>query len=381
MSSDGQDKTEKATDHRMKEVHREGRLSRSQDLTGWVGLGAAAVMLPSVISRGTQAATDQLTDVRDVAAHPDPAVAVTLLGQGLRSVVETLAPLFAVAAIAIIVVSAAQGGVHPKKFKLDFKHLNVFAGIKRMFSGQSWWQGAKTLLKSTVVGVVLYLVVQSLVPVLIGTGRLPLSHLLGVASSGAVNLMRWGVVAGILLAVLDVVVVMRRNRKQTRMSQQEVKEEHKRTEGDPRLKGAIRSKQMAMSRNRMMAAVATADVVLVNPTHVAVALRYEPGRGAPRVVAKGAGSVATRIREEAGKHRVPMVEDVPLARALHAACEVDQEIPEYLFTAVARVLAFVMTLRRRGAALGQHRMPGGSVAPAGVPTTRSAHRQLVKGRS
>jgi flagellar biosynthetic protein FlhB len=107
----------------------------------------------------------------------------------------------------------------------------------------------------------------------------------------------------------------------------------------------------------MMAEVAQADVVLVNPTHVAVALRYDPARGAPRVVAKGAGVVAARIREEAEKNRVPMVEDVPLARALHKACELGQEIPAELYTAVARVLAFVMALKARGSAVGLHRPP------------------------
>ena len=184
-----------------------------------------------------------------------------------------------------------------------------------------------------------------------------LSTLLDEAGGGAMSLLRTAVAAGLLLAAADVVVVIRRNRKKTRMSRQEIKDESKRSDGDPLLKGAIRSKQLAMSRNRMMAAIPTADVVLVNPTHVAVALRYEPGSGAPRVVAKGQGHVATRIRERATEHHVPMVADVPLARALHGACEVGDEIPEYLYTAVARVLAFVMALRRRGAAAGVHRVP------------------------
>ena len=148
------------------------------------------------------------------------------------------------------------------------------------------------------------------------------------------------------------------------MSKKEVLDEHKQSEGDPQLKGAIRSKQIAMSRNRMIAEVGNADVVLVNPTHVAVALRYEPGTGAPRVIAKGQGHVASRIRAVAAEKRVPMVEDVPLARALHAAWALGQEIPGHLYVAVAKVLAFVMALRRRGAAAGTHRAPQGpSVIP------------------
>jgi flagellar biosynthetic protein FlhB len=181
------------------------------------------------------------------------------------------------------------------------------------------------------------------------------------------TLMRDVALAGLVMGLADYAYQRRRVGKQLRMSRHEVKQEHKQSEGDPLLKGAIRSRQMAMSRNRMMSAVADADVVLVNPTHVAVALRYQPDRGAPRVVAKGAGHVATRIREAADRHRVPMVADVPLARALHAACELDQEIPVELFTAVAHVLAFVLSLRAKGASSGTHR----------VPPASSGHRRVA----
>jgi flagellar biosynthetic protein FlhB len=141
------------------------------------------------------------------------------------------------------------------------------------------------------------------------------------------------------------------------MSKHEVKREMKQSEGDPHMKGAIRARARALSRNRMMAAVGEADVLLVNPTHVAVALKYDALSGAPRVVAKGAGVVAARLRQLATEHRVPMVEDVPLARSLHKACEIGQEIPPEMYTAVARVLAFVLSLKSRGSAAGLHRTP------------------------
>lgn len=375
---DSGEKSEKATAQRMKEVHKEGKLSRSQDLTAWIGLAAAAVMLPGTASRASDAAHEQIASVRDAIAAPDAGTVTALLGDGLWSVVGTLGPMFAVVAFVIIAVAAAQGGVHVKKFKPQVKQFNPVSGVKRLFGAQAWWEGAKTLLKTAVVALVLYTAVQALVPQLMGTGRIPLGHMLGIAGSGVKQLIIWGVGAGVLLAVVDVIVVVRRNRKQTMMSRQEIKEEHKRSEGDPHVKGQRRSRQMAMSRNRMMSAIADADVVVVNPTHVAVALRYVPGTGAPRLVAKGAGAVAARIREQATEHRVPMVEDIPLARALHAACAIDQEIPAYLFTAVASVLAFVMQLKRRGAALGKHTMPGGSVAPDDVPTTVVAARRKVR---
>jgi flagellar biosynthetic protein FlhB len=375
---DGGEKSEKATSQRMKEVHRDGKLSRSQDLSAWVGLAAAAVMVPSTLSRGSDAALQQITAVRQAIAAPDAGTVTELLGDGLWSVVGTLGPMMAVVAFVIVAVAVAQGGVHVKKLKPQTQQFNPVSGLKRMFGGHAWWEAAKTLLKTAVVGAVLYVAVQALVPQLMGNGRVPLAHMLGVAGSGVQQLLVWGIAAGILLAAIDVMVVMKRNRKQTRMSRQEIKEEHKRSEGDPQVKGQIRSRQMAMSRNRMMAAVADADVVVVNPTHVAVAIRYVPGTGAPRLVAKGAGAVAAKIREQAVAKRVPMVEDIPLARALHAACAIDQEIPAYLFTAVARVLAFVMQLKRRGAALGKHSMPGGSVAPDDVPTTVAAARRRAR---
>jgi flagellar biosynthetic protein FlhB len=148
------------------------------------------------------------------------------------------------------------------------------------------------------------------------------------------------------------------------MSKEEVKQENKNTEGDPLIKAQIRARQMAMARSRQMADVPTADVVLVNPTHVAVALRYEPTKGAPRVVAKGQGPVATKIRELAAEHRVPMVQDVPLARAMHASCDVGAEISAEFYGAVAKVLAFVMSLKARGSAAGLHRNPSSATTAA-----------------
>jgi flagellar biosynthesis protein FlhB len=362
------ERSEKATPQRLKDVRRKGQLGRSQDLSAWVGLGAAAVMLPGVLERAQGAALDQMAQVRHVAVTADPAQAVEVLRAGISSAVSTLTPMFLVLVLTTVVVAVAQGGVHARSMKPRFDHLKPAAAAKRFVGPQALWQGTKTFLKTLAVAGVLYAGVQAMVPTLMASGHLTLSALLSAAGDGTSTLLRGGIAAGIGFAVLDLVVVMRRNRKSTRMTKQELKEDNKRTEGDPLVKGAIRSRQARMSRNRMMAEVAGADVVLVNPTHVAVALRYEPGSGAPRVVAKGAGAVAARIRELAAEHRVPLVEDVPLARALHGACDVGQEIPEHLFTAVARVLAFVMALRRRGASAGHHRLPTGPALPAGTPS-------------
>ncbi|MFV0632949.1 EscU/YscU/HrcU family type III secretion system export apparatus switch protein [Demequina sp.] len=359
MAADSGDKSHKATPKRMRELRREGSLQRSQDVSAWVVVGTAAMTLPLVIDHAAQAASGQLAAVSRIAREPDAAAVEGLLRSGLLSMLGTMAPLLIAVVLATIVVGAAQGGIHfaPKRLKPTAKHMLPQQGFKRVFGGQAWWNGAKAALKAGAIGVVLYTVVQGAIPQLLGTGTHALGAILDQAKSGAWSLLRIAVAAGLVLAFLDVLVVMRRNRKQTRMSMKEIKDEHKQLEGDPWIKGQIRARQLAMSRNRMMAEIASADVVMVNPTHVAVALRYKPGSGAPTVVAKGRGHVATKIREVAMDHRVPLVADVPLARALHDACELGQPIPTHLYAAVARVLAFVMSLKARGAAAGLHRDP------------------------
>jgi flagellar biosynthetic protein FlhB len=355
--SDSQERSEKATDKRMREVRSKGQLSRSQDLTAWLGVGLGALMLPITVSHAANAGAGQLFTVAAVVADPDPGRAVAALADGLGSIVGILGPLVGAVFVGVLAGAALQGGVHVKRFAPTFSHFNLAKGLGRMLGRQALWGGVKALLKTAVVGLVLWNVVQGLVPILLSAGGLPVSGLLVAAGDGAASLLRYAVAAGLLLAAADVAVVLRRNRGKTRMTKREIKDETKTSEGDPLIRSQRRSRQLAMSRNRMIAAVSGADVVLLNPTHVAVALKYEPGKAAPRVVAKGAGTIAARIREEAEKERVPMVRDVPLARALHTSCEVGHEIPVELYTAVAGVLAFVMALKARGSAAGVHTVP------------------------
>jgi len=369
MADDSGEKTEQATDKRMKEVREKGQLSRSQDLTAWVGVGAVAVMMPIIIASGTELGVDQLFTVRSVVLNPTAEGAVAALDAGMGSILGLLTPMLVVVTIAILAAAALQGGIHFKKFTGKYEQFDLVKGFGRTFGGQAIWNGVKALLKTAVVGIVLYFVIQGLLPILMTAGGLPISELIGAATEGAASLVRFAVVAGLVLAFADVFVVMRRNRKKTRMTKKEVKDENKSSEGDPLIKQQRRSRQLAMSRNRMMTAIVDADVVMVNPTHFAVALKYEPGKSAPRVVAKGAGEVAARIREQAEKDHVPLVRDIPLTRALHKACELGDEIPVELYTAVARVLAFVMALKARGAAQGVHTMSEPSPIEAPQLTT------------
>jgi flagellar biosynthetic protein FlhB len=355
--SGSQDKTEKPTAKRLKEGRKEGQIARTPELGAWIGILAATVLMPMVMRSTSTHTRTLLLDVATVIRDPQPARCLALLAEGLRDVVICVAPL-ALGLMAIgVAASVAQGGVHPsgKLLKPKFSRINPMAGLKRTFGPHSAWETVKSVVRVAVLGAVAYHYIKTMASTLIAAGSWPLMTLLGSAGSTVIAIIRSAALVGIVMAAADYLVARKRTGKQLKMTKQQVKEEHKQTEGDPQLKGAIRSRQMAMSRNRMMSDLVEADVVVVNPTHVAVALRYDPARGAPRVVAKGAGTLAARIREVAAEHRIAMVQDVPLARALHAGCELGQEVPPDLYAAVARVLAFVMALKSRGSAAGLHR--------------------------
>jgi len=226
-----------------------------------------------------------------------------------------------------------------------------------MFGFNGVWEAVKALIKTAALGTVVVITSGTAQTLVSSSGALPLSAVAATFSGAAVNMLRVVALTGLGIALADYIVVRKKAMKKLKMSKYEIQQENKNSEGDPHVKAHRRSMQMAMSRNRMMSEVAEADVLLVNPTHVAVALKYDPARGAPRIVAKGAGEVAAKLRERAAEARVPMVQDIPLARALHASCEIGQEVPAQLFTAVARVLAFVMHLGARGVRGGFHR-PG-----------------------
>ncbi len=197
--------------------------------------------------------------------------------------------MFIAVLVVIMATAALQGGIRFKKFKVDPSNLNLLSGVKRVFGFQALWQGVKALLKVCVIGLVLWSVISGLMPLLLQSGFLPITSLLGAGGSGAASLIRASVIAGLVLAALDVFVVMRRNRKHTRMTRKEVTDENKRTDGDPLIKSQRRSRQMSMSRNRMMAAIADSDVVIVNPVHVAVALKLRAGKICAETSGQGCG--------------------------------------------------------------------------------------------
>ncbi|SNS72087.1 flagellar biosynthetic protein FlhB [Geodermatophilus pulveris] len=361
MAKDGPggEKTEDPTPQRLKKARREGQIPRTQELGTWAGAAAASYLLPMLVRNAYDEVGRMFVAIDVVVDEPEVETVTALLGQALSAFVTVMLPMAVALVVVGVVASAAQGGVSVSgtPLKPTLQKLNPFPGIKRMFGGHGLWEATKAIIKTAALATVVVVTSDRAQELVSAAGSLPLSAVVATFTDSAVLMFRVVAVTGLAIAIADYVIVRRQTMAKLKMSRYEIQQEHKQSEGDPHVKAQRRATQLAMSRNRMMAEVADADVLLVNPTHVAVALRYQADRGAPRVVAKGADEVAARLRERAAEARVPMVQDIPLARALHASCDIGQEVPAQLFTAVARVLAFVMQLSAKGVRGGVHR-PG-----------------------
>ena len=278
--------------------------------------------------------------------------AASLLGIAFMAILPFVAGLF----ITALTAPSLIGGLNlsGKAIKFSGKKLNPISGIKRMFSAQMVSEMVKSILKVLLAGIGGALFLWLNKARFIALVFEPLGIALSDISGLLLGCMLTIIMALIPMVAFDVIYQIWSNLKKMRMSRQEVKDEFKNQEGDPQLKGRIRQLQRQMAQSRMMTDVPTADVVVNNPTHFSVALKYQEGSmGAPMVVAKGTGLIALRIRELAEEHRVPMLEAPPLARALYKHCEPGAPVPTELYSAVAEVLAWVYGLRRWRKGFGQ----------------------------
>jgi flagellar biosynthetic protein FlhB len=364
--ADNSHKTEKPTPRRLREARERGQIARSPDLSAWAAMLAATVLIQSTVTRGSAAFTSILHEMGEAAGDPDERIAMRFAAHAAWEAVAAAAPLLIGLTVLAVVVGVAQVGTAPnvKRLKPDFSRLNLFKGMKRLVSASSWWEVAKSVAKVGVLVAVAWPAVAGAAHAFTTERADSLEELVGLTGSTALTILRNVSVAGLVIGVVDYLWQRRRLTKQLMMSRQEVQEELKQQEGNPEVRRAIRSRQAAISRNRMISMVGGADVVVVNPTHYAVALRYRPERGAPEVVAKGAGAIAARIRAEAARHDVPVVHEPALTRALFRACAVGDVIPVALYEAVAHLLAFVFGLRARGRAHGYHDLPRPVPVPA-----------------
>jgi len=344
------EKTEPATPRRLEKAREEGQLLRSRELTTFMMLAAGV----AVLWLGGAWLYGHLSGVVHAGLAFEPRVgrdAQVMLAQAAGSAwsaLSALLPVFALLAVVAVLGSVLLGGLtfSGKAIVPQFGRMNVLKGVTRLFSAQTLVELAKTLVKVALVTGVGSTILWHEHDALLALLHAAPGRALGQAVT-LVALCVAGVVASLLVLVLiDVPWQWFSHAKKLRMSKQDVREENKESEGDPQMKGRIRQQQRSIARQRMMADVPKADVVVTNPTHYAVALRYhESDARAPLVVAKGAGQVARRIRELAVAHRVPLLSAPPLARALHHHVEIGQEIPAALYTAVAEVLAWVFQLR------------------------------------
>jgi flagellar biosynthetic protein FlhB len=369
-------KTEKPTAKKLKDARKQGQFPRTQDAATWLGVAAGASMLP----RSCAMLADQFRELfllrlPEVVNDPTPSHALDAVAALPMAIVLPVAPVALAAVTGAILATAAQGVyLTTKTLKPKFSRLSPKQGLKRMFGVKAIWEAAKSLAKMSAIAAVVFVLGQSLIPGLVGTGLVPLAVTLDRMRGGIQTLLWAAAVTGLGLALADYAYQRHTVMKDLRMTPREIKDEMRQSEGDPLMKGAIRSRQMSISRNRMLSAVSGADVIVVNPTHFAVALKYDRDRGAPRVVAKGTDALALKIREKAREHRVPIVEDKPLARTLHRVCDLDDEIPAELYLAVARILAFVMSAGRPSAT------PGVGRATSDTPVPHLPTRSAMKAR-
>jgi flagellar biosynthetic protein FlhB len=354
---DQESRTERASEKRLREAREKGDSPRSRDFSAAaVTLAGVAILLSMRHGIGERMAAilhDGLS-IRRAALYDADALGASLTTSGAAAL-WVLAPIFGVALAATLAAPLATGGLHFSGQALGFKgsRLAPLAGVGRMFSMRSLVELAKALLKVAVIAVAAAIVLRNGFPELVSLSNAPLMSAATRALdlTGLAALALAAALAGI--GLIDLPYQIWDWHKRQRMTREELKQEYKESEGSPEVKGKVRQMQAQIARRRMMADVPTADVVVTNPTHFAVALKYDDRKhGAPIVVAKGVDYVAEQIREIAKKSKVTLLEAPPLARALYRTTEIGAEIPSALYVAVAQVLAYVFQLRRAAEGLG-----------------------------
>jgi len=345
-----QEKTEKATRRRREKARKEGQVARSQEINSAavICLGFVTLYLlgPHLASQVSNLMSYTMSNAPFIASG-DPTF-IKVLINNMLNFFAILFPIFAVMTVVAFGVNVAQVGlmVTPKALEPKLDKLDLVKGLKRLFSARSVVMLVRDSLKLLVVGFVAYKSIKSEFASFFLLPDMSVAQLAAAMGKLALVLaLKVGLII-LVLAILDYLYQKFEFEKKIRMSKQELKDEYKETEGSPQVKARVRQLQREMARRRMMKAVPLADVVLTNPTEIAVALKYDlEEMNAPYVVAKGERLIAQKIKEIALEHDIPIVEDKPLARALFKMCDVGQMIPINLYRAVAEVLAYVYRLK------------------------------------
>jgi flagellar biosynthetic protein FlhB len=346
---DESEKTEEASSKKLDEAHKKGDVAKSQEVNSWFGLIGITIIVTLLAG---PMAVQLAGPLSNFLMHPhtysvDGGTLLQIARQVGLAVVAALAlPML------VVVVAAIAGNLVQHKpvfsaenMKPKFSKISPLAGLKRIFGPQGMANFVKALAKLVIVSVIAGLVVWPERELLFALIRMELVAVPVVLQELSIKLLAGVVAVMTVIAGLDFAFQKAQWLKKQRMTQKEVKDEYKQMEGDPAVKAKLRQIRAEKGRTRMMAQVPDATVVVTNPTHFSVALKYEDGMAAPICVAKGVDQVAFKIREIAKEHDIPLVENVPLARALHATVEIDDEIPPEHYKAVAQVIGYVMRLR------------------------------------
>jgi flagellar biosynthetic protein FlhB len=352
MPDSAQERTERASPKRRSDARKRGQVARSAELPGAAALVAGALIARVLGTTIWQSFSLLLQNDLAQIARPNLTVSDvdTLFAQTVWSAALALAPVVAVLAGAGLVFGLAQTGltVSARTLAPKFERISPLNGVKRLASPATGFEMLKMLVRLGVLVAVALTEVSQMASQVLTLSSVGVSGAPAVLGDVLFQIVLRVALAGALLAVADYAFQRWRFERELRMTKQEVKEEQRQLEGDPQIKSRIRRLQRELARRRMMQDAARSTVVVTNPTHYAVALRYVAGKSrAPLVVAKGQDYIAQQIIAIARRHNVPIVENPPLARALHAAVPIGREIPASLYRAVAEVLAFVYRLRRR----------------------------------
>jgi flagellar biosynthetic protein FlhB len=342
----GSDKTEKATPKKRDDARKKGQVARSMDVNGAVVLMSALLALssfaPMMFDQMELAMRALLAQAAVPSVVEREGIAEVLVAAARPTALAT-APVVFVCLVAGVLTSVGQVGIKPMPgaLKPDPRKLNPLTGAKNLFGTRAIFETVKNVAKVAAVAAVALLSLLPQLDELAALVGMPAQVLLPMLAKMAIGIAQKAAVAYLVIAAADWFYQRYRHDKSLKMDKQEVKDEYKQQELPAEVKGAQKRRAAELTRARMMDAVPTADVIVTNPTHYSVALRYSAEHPAPTVVAKGQDLVALRIREIAAEHGVAVVPDPPLARSLHATVEVNQMIPEELFQAVAQLLAYV----------------------------------------
>ncbi len=348
--SEQSERTEEPSARRLQEARERGHIPRSRELTNFASMigGSAALVAVggSLAERMSAIMRNGLSF--DTEALADPQMALSALAAAGIGAVQALLPIFAALVGAVLLASIALGGWNfsGKALAPDFSRLSPMSGLKRLFGLQGASELGKALLKCLAIGGVCAAVVAHDFREVMALGHMTPRAAIGHGAALLGRSFVWLCGSLALIAIVDVPLQLFQYKRALRMTRQELRDEAKENDGRPETKQRIRQVQQQMLRRRMMHKVPTADVVIVNPTHFAVALKYDPSKmRAPRVVAKGVDLVASNIRRIAEEHKVPIFEAPKLARALYRSTELDREIPAGLYVAVAQVLSYIFRIR------------------------------------